>query len=498
VQQLSAVDAAFVYLETATNHMHMALVAVFDPTTMVDGYSFARIRALVQARLSLVPPFRRRLREVPFRLGRPVWVDDPEFDLDDHLHRVALPAPGGDAELAELAADVFGRGLRRRHPLWEMQVVEGLQGGMFAVITKVHHAAIDGVSGTALLARLLDISAHPAATPRVDGAWQPEPQPSDLELVAVAARDLAGRIGPAVRSVGRVAEAWDQGRSSVLTVPVSVFPAPRTAFNVSITPERRFASVEVSLDDIKTIKNLAGGTVNDVALALCAGGLRRYLSGKGTLPAEPMVALVPMSVRPDGESFSFGNQVSALLISMPTHLADPRRRLSAVVAATGVAKSQDPVIDVETLTQWADLLGPAVAAKAARALMSAAVVEHFGPLFNVVVSNVRGPDFPMYLAGARLVRLWPMGPVADGAALNLTAMSYLGRLHFGLVSCPEAVPDLAELAESIHAEVAVLLAAAGGRPARGSSPQVTTGARPFDGGAPPSGPRTAQSSASRP
>jgi diacylglycerol O-acyltransferase len=457
VRRLSGVDAAFVYMETATNHLHVALVAVFDPATMPDGYTFGCIRDLVESRLPLVPPFRWRLREVPFRLQHPAWVEDADFDLDQHVHRVSLPAPGGDAELASLAAEVFSQPLDRRRPLWEMYVVEGLQGGMFAVITKVHHAAIDGVSGAEILGRLLDISVDAASPRGPDAPWQPEPSPSDLSLIVGAGRDFLGRLGSMAGAARRALETISQPNPEAaggLRVP----HAPRTGFNVSITPERRFATVDVSLDDVKAIKNAAQGTVNDVALALCAGALRGYLAFRGTLPASPLVALVPVSVRTAEESSTLGNRVSGMLISLPTHVADPRERLAQIVEATRAAKDHEEVIDVATLTQWADLLAPGLAAKAARALMSAAVVERFGPRFNVVVSNVRGPDFPMYLAGAKLVRLWPMGPVADGVALNMTVMSYLGCLRFGLVACRDTVPDLAELAESIQAEVAVLLA----------------------------------------
>jgi diacylglycerol O-acyltransferase len=308
---------------------------------------------------------------------------------------------------------------------------------------------------------LLDLSCDPPAAPGVDGAWQPEPAPSDLFLVAEAGRDLLGRLASAAAFMGRALSRDPTAPDGAGPVGLPTLShAPRTGFNVTITPERSFATADVSLDSVKTIGRAARGTVNDVALALCAGAVRRYLSGK--LPDVPLVALVPVSVRTD--TSALGNQVSAMLISLPTHLADPAERLGVIVEATQEAKGQDHVVDVATIAEWADLVAPGLAAKAARAMLSEAVVERFGPVFNVVVSNVRGPDFPMYLAGAKLVRLWPMGPVADGAALNLTAMSYLGRLRFGLVACRRAVPDLAELAESIESELAVLLALAAGRP----------------------------------
>jgi diacylglycerol O-acyltransferase len=466
MQRLSGLDAAFVYLETPTNHMHVGLVGVFDPSTTPGGYSFAKVRARVESRLSLVPPFRRRLREVPFRLPHPVWIEDPAFDLDYHLRRRALPAPGGDGELAEFAADVFGRGLDRHRPLWEMYVVEGLQGGMFAVVTKIHHAAVDGVSGAEVVARLLDLQAEPVELPAAEETWRPEAIPTDLELLAQAGLDLMARIGPTLQAVRRAIEVVEQRRIDRPDEPARLLPAaglrwaPKTDFNTAITPHRRFASAEVSLEDVRTIKARSGATVNDVALALSAGALRRYLSAKGTLPETPLVALVPVSVRAEQDASALGNKVSAMLISLPTDVGDPRQRLAGVAEATDAAKADDGAIDVETLTNWAEQLSSGPAARAARVLTSTSVVERFGAVFNVVVSNVRGSDIPLYLAGSKLVRLWPMGPVADGVALNITVMSYLGRLRFGLVACRETVPDLDELAGFIEAEVGQLLAAA--------------------------------------
>lgn len=477
MQRLSGVDAAFVYLETATNHMHVGFIGVFDPSTTPDGYSFGQVRALVESRLALVPPFRRRLLEVPFRLQHPVWIEDSAFDLDYHVRRAALPAPGGDAELAAFAADVFGLGLDRRRPLWEMYVVEGLEGGMFAVVTKIHHAAIDGVSGAEIVARLLDIEADPSAPASDPGAWHPDPVPTDLQLVADAGRELIGQIGPAVRAVRSVAAMIGQGRSGV-TVPTW---APKTPFNVSITPHRRFAMADVSLDDVRTIKDAVaartGITVNDVVLALAAGAVRRYLSERGALPEAPLTALVPVSIRTEANASGLGNSVSAVLISLATDLSDPMQRLARIAAATSAAKSGDQGIDVELLTRCADVIATGAAAMAARVLTGSVVAERFGPVFNLVVSNVRGAEIPLYLAGAKLDRLWPMGPVADGVALNITVMSYLDQLRFGLVACREAVADLDELAAFIEAEVPVLLRAVSRRrpkprPSGGPAPSV--------------------------
>jgi len=461
MRKLSGLDAAFIYTESPTNHMHMASLAVVDPATMPGGYDFARIRELVLQRLPLVPPFRWRLVQVPLPMARPVWIEDPHFDLDFHLHHDALLPPGGDAELAAYAADVFGRPLDRDHPLWEMHVVEGLASGEIAVVTKTHHAVIDGVSGAELTAKLLDVVIDPPPLPAPERAWRPDRVPSEPELLVEGMIDLAGRPLAAARTLARTVEMVcnlaRRNRQPGVRTPPAPFQAPKTMLNGPISGQRAVAFTRLDLEDIKRVKRHVGGTVNDVVVALCAGALRRYLQAHDDLPERPLVGGVPISVRAEHESGTLGNKVSAMLVSLATDVADPLERLAAIQDATAAAKDQDKAIGASTLADWAEFLAPAVAARAARVLASTPVMDRLGPIVNVVISNVPGPNFPLYLAGARLDALFPMGPIVDGVALNMTVMSYLGTMFFGLVACRETVPDVDLLARGLEEALCELL-----------------------------------------
>ena len=275
MQRLTGMDASFLYLETATNHMHVAATAIFDPSTVPGGYSFEKVRDLVDSRLHLLPPFRRRLLTIPFELHHPLWIEDPDFDLEYHVRRAALPAPGGEAELAEFAEQVMARPLDRDRPLWEMYVVEGLEHGHIATITKTHHAAIDGVSGAELTVNLLDLSADAPPTPPPDVPWKPDRIPSDLELFTYALNSLSRSpvrgYKAARRTVATALNLRRRNRSADVHAPPAPFSAPRTPLNVAISPHRRFAFTEVALDDVKMVKNALGGTVNDVVLTVVAG-----------------------------------------------------------------------------------------------------------------------------------------------------------------------------------------------------------------------------------
>ena len=295
MQRLTGLDAVFLYMETPNNHMHVASTGIFDPSTVPEGYSFEGVRDLVRDRLSLLPPFRRRLVTIPFQLHHPLWIEDPDFDLDYHVRRAALPAPGGQRELAEFAAEVMGRPLDRSRPLWEMYVVEGLEHGLIACITKTHHAAIDGVSGAELTANLLDLAPEPAPVPEPETPWKPDKVPSDLELVGYAAASLARQpilgFKAARRTVETVLNTRRRNRQPDVKPPPGFFSAPRTSLNVSISPRRLFAFTEVTLDDIKMVKNALGGTVNDVVLALCSGALRAYFKDLGEHVEGPLQAM---------------------------------------------------------------------------------------------------------------------------------------------------------------------------------------------------------------
>lgn len=464
MQRLSGMDATFLYLETPNNHMHVASAAVFDPTTVPGGYSFAKFRSLVESRLHLLPPFRRRLVEVPFQIHHPLWIEDPDFDLDYHIRRAALPAPGGEHELAEFCGDVMGRPLHRSRPLWEMYVVEGLENGMIAVVTKTHHSAIDGVSGAELAVNLLDVTPEPVETVP-DTEWKPDRVPTEFELVAYAINSLSRQPLAGLRAAARTLEAAvtlrRRNRLPEVTPPPAPFSAPRTVLNTTITPHRKFAYTQIPLEEAKKVKNALGGTVNDVVLAVCAGGLRSYLADHGGVPDTSLVAMVPVSVRGEDLKGSMGNQLSQMLVSLATAMDDPAERLHEISAGTRSAKDQERAISATTLTNWTEFAAPALAARAARLYSNMKLADRHRPLFNVTISNVPGPNFPLYSAGARLVAMYPMGPINDGGALNITVMSYMGAMFFGLVACPETVPDLWSLAGGLRSALDELLKAAG-------------------------------------
>ncbi|HVM10594.1 MAG TPA: wax ester/triacylglycerol synthase family O-acyltransferase [Acidimicrobiales bacterium] len=464
MERLTGLDATFLYLESGGNLMHVASTAVFDPSTVEGGYSFEKVKEMVAARLHLLPPFRRRLVEVPFELHHPLWIEDPDFDLDFHLRRAALPAPGGEQELAEFAAEIIGRPLDRSRPLWEMYMVEGLEHGYIASISKVHHAAIDGVSGAELMVNLLDFSPEVAEVPPPEEPWRPDRIPTDMELVGWALNSLSRQPIRAVKTMRRTATAAvslrRRNRQPDVTPPPAPFSAPNTSLNTAITPHRRFAFAQVQLDDVKKVKNKLGGTVNDVVLALCAGALKSYLEDRGEHVTDPLVAMVPISVRTEDQQGAMGNRVSSMLTSLATHIDDPVERLAAISAGTKHAKEQDKAIGAETLMDWAEFAAPGLAARAARLYSRMKLADRHRPIFNVTISNVPGPDFPLYSAGARMVAYYPMGPIADGGALNITVMSYMGTMCFGLVACRETVPEVWSIAEGLRSSLDELVKAA--------------------------------------
>lgn len=474
MQRLSGLDATFLYLESASNLMHVASTTVFDPSTVPGGYSFDKVKELVASRLHLLPPFRRRLVEVPFQLHHPLWVEDPDFDLDYHMRRAALPAPGGEQELAEFAADVMSRPLDRTRPLWEMYVIEGVENGLIATVTKTHHAAIDGVSGNELTVNLLDLQPEPMQA-EPDESWKPDRIPTDLELVAYAVNSLSRQPILAVKAARRTLEAAvtlrRRNRRPEITPPPAPFAAPRTSINKAITARRSFAFTQLQLDDVKMIKNALGGTVNDVVLALCAGALRSYLDARGELPSDPLIAMVPISVRTEDLKGAMGNQVSQMLVSLATDTADPVERLHEISKGTEGAKEQEKAIGAETLMNWAEFAAPAVAARAARLYSNMKLADRHRPLFNVTISNVPGPNFPLYSAGARMVAMYPLGPIADGGGLNMTVMSYMGTMFFGLNACKDLVPDVWDIARHLDDALEELRKAAEKQAAASTAPR---------------------------
>lgn len=467
MHQLTGLDNSFLRLEGPTTYGHVASLAVFDPATAPHPVGYHEIRELVEARLHLVPPFRRRLVEVPLGLDHPYWIEDPDFDLDFHLRHIAVPPPGDKGQLAELAVRIAARHLDRSRPLWEMYVIEGLEGGLIAQLTKIHHACVDGVAGAEILGVLLDIEPEPTPTPAPAEPWQWEREPSSGEMMA---RGMIGavtrpRVGmriarqtvPALGSIMRNFALKAPGvgkRDDVLSRP-SV-QAPKTAFNGVITPHRRFAFGSLPLSTVKTVKNATGATVNDVVMSLCAGALRRWLVEHDALPDLPLLAMVPVSIRDDSEMAAGGNRISAMVAVLPTDEPDAGRRLEAMKGEMAVAKHEHGAVPASLLQDFAQFTPPSVLGMAGRVITRSRLMDRVNLPFNVVISNVPGPQFPLYTSGARMEGIYPISTIVDGVGLNMTMMSYNGNLDFGLVADREMVPDLWSLIGYLGEELETL------------------------------------------
>jgi WS/DGAT/MGAT family acyltransferase len=334
-----------------------------------------------------------------------------------------------------------------------MYVVEGLEDGYIACVTKTHHAAIDGVSGAELTANLLDLSPETMWLDPAEDTWKPDRIPSDAELVGFAAQSLARQPIAAAKAVRRTAEMAlnlrRRNREPNATPPPAPFSAPSTSINTAISPRRNFAFTQMSLDDVKHVKNTLGGTVNDIVLALCAGALRRFFDAKGEYVDGSLVGMIPISVRSEDEQGAMGNRVSSMLVDLATDIDDPIARLAKIREATKNAKEQDKAIGADTLTNWTEFAAPAIAARAARLYSNMKMADRHRPIFNVTISNVPGPPFPLYSAGARMIAMYPMGPIADGGALNITVMSYMDTMNFGLVACADTVPNVDDIARHL-------------------------------------------------
>ena len=472
MQQLTGLDAAFLALDSPTAYGHVGSVCLLDPPQGGEALTLDRLTELIESRLYLVPPFRRRLVEVPFGLDQPYWIEDPDFDIEFHVRELALPAPGDDHQLAVQAARLHARPLDRHRPLWEAYLIHGLQGGRQALYTKVHHAAIDGVSGNDLLAALMDTSPDARQADEPD-RWQPEAEPAAAQLLARSAVSLVTNPVRAVRVSAGIVRSLPalvrsparpglplidrfvlrRGRGVVLSAPPLI--APATPFNKNIGPHRRWAFTSVALAEVKAIKNAAGVTVNDVVMALCAGALRTWLQKHDALPDGPLVASVPVSIRTEAQKGSHGNRVSAVIAPLPTHLADPAQRLEAVHEAMRAAKEQHNAIPAELLTDIAEFSMPALANQANRLATRLRLLERIPP-FNLIVSNVPGPDVDLYLCGLRLDAVYPLSAIADGQGLNLTVLGSRGKLNFGALADRDLVPDVDQIIDALKDEIAAL------------------------------------------
>jgi WS/DGAT/MGAT family acyltransferase len=446
-------DASFLYMETPSAHAHVVGTIVVDPSTSPDGYSFEKVVQLLRDRLHLLGPFRRRLVTVPFQLSHPVWIEDPDFDIENHVHRTAVRPPGTMHELAEFVGDIAGRPLDRSRPLWDLWMVEDLEDGQIALVTKMHHAAIDGVSGADLLVHLFDVTADAPPAPPPETPWQPEPVPSDLDLVADAIRHIAGNPARLMRIIqrttGSIIDVVQQARQAAAEdrpTPALPFQAPRVRWSAAITPHRVVAFGKAALDDMKVVKSAFGTTVNDVVLAACTMTLQRYLTAHDDLPPEPLVCSVPVSVH-DKSEWEGTNQVSTMFVRLPVQLDDAAEILRTINAETKEAKIMQSAIGADTLQDFAQFIPPTVFNRAMRLYSGWNLADLHPPVHNLVVSNVPGPPIPLYAAGAQVQGVFPFGPLLEGAGLNITVLSNMGHVDFGVIACRELVPDVWDIAD---------------------------------------------------
>jgi diacylglycerol O-acyltransferase / wax synthase len=452
MERLSGLDTAFLTFETPSVHMHVAQTAIFDATTVPGGYEFAKIKEHIRSRLHLVPPFRRRVVDVPLNLHHPLWVEDPDFDLDYHVRRVGVPAPGGLVDLSELAGRIASRPLDRSRPLWEAYVCEGMEHGRIAVITKMHHCAVDGVSGAGLMASLFDLSVDGDDVPTPDDR-EPERVPGDAELIAHAINSRARSalrflplVGETVSTAASLVQRHRDPDTIVGAVPLT---APATPWNAAVTPHRKVSFAKVDLADVKALKDHYRVTVNDIVLALIGGTLRRYLESKDALPDEPLIAVCPVSVRSDTEEGGSSNRVSAMFTSLATQFDAPAERVARIHETTKGAKDDHRAVGADFLTDWAEYAPPRTFALASRLYSQLNLADRHRPIHNVVISNVPGPPVPLYFGGAELIAAYPMGPIMEGAGLNITVMSYRDRVDIGFMACRELVPDVWDLPEHV-------------------------------------------------
>ncbi|MBL6752157.1 MAG: wax ester/triacylglycerol synthase family O-acyltransferase [Nevskia sp.] len=490
MKQLSGLDSVFLNLETPEAPMHVGAVTVLDLARAPKGFGFAAVRGRIAERLHLLPGLRRRLVTMPLNLIPPFWIEDPDFRLDRHVRRMKLQRPGGDHELAALAADLIAAPLERAQPLWMFYYVEGLSGRRAACISIIHHACVDGVSGAELLGRLLD-SAQPVRPPAPAGDWDPDELPLALDRLLFTARQawirqrqFAQLVRQSLPLALRFGRAWlgqaPAPGQAAAAVPAGLPPAPHTRFNVAIDARRSYGFASLSLPRIRAVKGALRMTVNDVLLTLCAGALRSYLQERNELPAQPLVAAVPISVRTPRSGVAGGNQVTLLTAELPTHLAEPLARAGAVSLATARLKKVHRAVPARLLMDWMELPAPALVASAARLYQNFVNHDRVRPPVNLVISNIPGPQSPLFLAGAPLLGNYPISIPYHGLALNLTVLSYCDQLDVGVTAYAPALADPAHLLGLMEAALVELEAAAGlgdaGAPAVGA--EGAAGPRP--------------------
>jgi diacylglycerol O-acyltransferase / wax synthase len=457
--RLTGLDSSFLHLERDSTHMHVAACAVFKGLAPTHD----EMVAAINSRLHLVPRYRQRLAFVPLAQGRPVWVDDPHFNAAYHVRHTALPQPGGETELMRLAGRAFSQALDRGRPLWEIWLVEGLAQDRFALLSKTHHALVDGISGVDIMTVLFDTSPEPMPVAPPEQEWAPRPVPTDAQLLADALRERVTIPGEMARGVRATLRAPRSVASRVAESLVAVGalawtglqPAPPSIFNVPIGPHRRFTWVRGDLNEFKAVKNSLGGTVNDVVLTVVAGALGSYMRMHGeATDGVDLRAMIPVSIRADVERGALGNKVAAMWAPLPVGITDPVRRLRAVSNSMEEVKSSGQAVGAQVLTALSGFAPPTILAQATR-------LQARQRMFNLVVTNIPGPQLPLYLLGRELDAIFPMVPLAKNTALGIAIMSYNGQLNFGLVTDYDGIPDNDALAGELRAAITEIVAAAG-------------------------------------
>jgi diacylglycerol O-acyltransferase / wax synthase len=457
--RLTALDTSFLHLEDAASHMHVASVMLFEGSPP----PYDDLLDAIERRLHLVPRYRQRLAFVPLGQGRPKWVDDPHLNLRYHVRATALPAPGDEDQLQELAGRVFAQQLDRDKPLWEIWLVDGLEGDRFALLSKTHHALVDGISGVDIISVLFDTSPEPAAPADPGDRWLPRPLPTQVQLLGEALVErttIPAEVARSVRAVFRgprriVAGARDAAVGVGAMAWAGLNPAPTSPYNQSIGPHRRFTWVRADLGEIKAIKNELGGTVNDVVLTTVAGALGKHLRRRGqNTDGLELKAMIPVSVRADVERGALGNRVAAMMAPLPIWCQDPVARLDIVREELKGLKSSGQAVGAQVLTELTGFAPPTVMGQAARLVSRQR-------MFNLVVTNVPGPQFPLYLAGRKMLDPFPMVPLAKNQALGIALLSYAGKINFGLVGDWDLMWDIDEFADDLRRSLEELAEAAG-------------------------------------
>jgi WS/DGAT/MGAT family acyltransferase len=462
-ERLSPLDVSFLYLETPTTAMHVGGVAIFDPPARVDGeagFDYDGLCELVARRISLVPRYRQKVRWVPGHLANPVWVDDEDFDISYHVRRSALPRPGTMDQLRELVGRLQSRQLDRNRPLWEIYLVEGLADGRFAIITKTHHAVVDGVSAVDISTLILDVGTTPREVP--DDGWVPRSEPTSAGLVLGALADNLRRPTQVIETVrAEVADVRAIGQrvlgtaaGLVAAARTSVRSAPESPLNATIGEQRRYGMAATELDDYKRVRKAHGGTVNDVVLATVAGALRVWLltRGESVTPKSTVRAMVPVSVRSEQQSGALGNRVSAMFVDLPIGEQSPVVRLHQISYAMKAHKESGQSVAADAIVALSGFAPPTIHSAAAR------LASGFSRrLFNVVVTNVPGPQYPLYAAGAQMLECYPVVPLSKGQGVSVGLTSYNGGVYYGLNADRDTMPDIDVLAQCIEESLGELV-----------------------------------------